>query len=416
MSTLRRHLGPALAAVGLIALVSTHSSGVGAAPRSESFDVVGSYEWVVPDGVTSVTVDAFGAAGGGVLYPSSPVAGGLGGRTRATITVTPGETLQVNVGGEGDSYNDDAAALGGFNGGADAGSFGAGAGGGASDVRRGGTTLDDRVVVAGGGGGAAGDSTCQPAVGGAGGGDVPAAGEPSDGAGGGQPGGADAGGAGGTAGPDGLPGDAGTAGAGGKGATSPGAAGGGGGGGWFGGGGGGGVGDPFQEGAAGGGGSAYVADDATAVTYENGTRAGDGLVVLSWEVPPTTTTEPDPASGAAPVTDPAASEGPVASYLDGTSALQVVAGGVVEVQSSGWQPGSSVTATMHSDPVQLGSVVTSAAGSFQSGFVVPADAPVGVHALVLEGTAATGGATFVELRLEVLARGEAEPTSLAFVC
>jgi hypothetical protein len=412
MSTLRRHLGPALAAVGLIALVSTHSSGAGAAPQSESFDVPGSYEWVVPDGVTTVVVDAFGAAGGGVLYPSSPVAGGLGGRTRATITVTPGETLQVNVGGEGDSYDDADAALGGFNGGADAGSFGAGAGGGASDVRRGGTSLGDRAVVAGGGGGGAGDSTCQQAPGGAGGGDVPTAGESSNGAGGGQPGGADAGGAGGTAGASGEPGAAGTEGVGGTGGSTGNGAGGGGGG-WFGGGGGG---SSASYGGSGGGGSAFVADDATAVTYEDGTRAGDGLVVLSWEVAPTTTTEPDPASGAAPVTDPAASDGPVASYLDGTSALQVVAGGVVEVQSSGWQPGSSVTATMHSDPVQLGSVVTSSAGSFQSGFVVPADAPVGVHALVLEGTAATGGATFVELRLEVLARGEAEPTSLAFVC
>jgi hypothetical protein len=416
MSRLRHYAVLALSLIGLAGLIATYPGGVGAAPESESFSTPGTFEWVVPDGVTSVTVDAFGAAGGGVLYPSSPVPGGQGGRTRATISVTPGETLQVNVGGEGDSYDDDAAALGGFNGGGDAGSFGAGAGGGASDVRRGGTDLENRVVVAGGGGGAAGGGPCDSAVGGAGGGDVPTAGEPSDGAGGGQPGGADAGGAGGTAGAAGLAGDSGTAGAGGKGATSLGAAGGGGGGGWFGGGGGGGVGDPFSEGAAGGGGAAYVSDDATDVTYENGTRAGDGLVVISWEVPPTTTTEPDPATGGDPVADPATPDGPVATYLDGTSALQVVAGEVVDLQSAGWQPASTVTVTMHSDPLLLGSVVTSAQGSFQSGFVVPADAAPGVHALVLEGTAASGGATFVELRLEVLARTDAAPSSLSFVC
>jgi hypothetical protein len=415
MSRLRHYAVLALSLIGLAGLIATYPGGVGAAPESASFSTPGTYDWVVPDGVTSVTVDAYGAAGGAGQIPEEPSAGGLGGRTRATIEVTPGETLQVNVGGVGGSYTGGGPAVGGTNGGGDAGGYGAGGGGGASDVRRGGTSVDDRVVVAGGGGGGGGrQGVCQTADGGAGGGDAPGAGGSFDDATGGQPGGVDAGGAGGAAGSMGGTGQSGSAGQGGAGGTSMMSyAGGGGGGGWFGGGGGGGS---MSYSAAGGGGSAYVAEDATAVTYENGTRAGDGLVVLSWEVPPTTTTEPEPASGAAPVTDPAASEGPVASYLDGTSALQVVAGEVVEVQSSGWQPGSSVTVTMHSDPVQLGSVVTSAAGSFQSGFVVPADAPVGAHALVLEGTAATGGATFVELRLEVLARAEAEPTSLAFVC
>lgn len=417
MSSLRRPLTLALSALGLIALVSTHSTGVGAAPQSESFDEPGSYDWVVPDGVTSVTVDAFGAAGGGINYSTNPVPGGLGGRTIATISVTPGETLQVNVGGEGQTYDDGDPALGGANGGGDAGSYGAGAGGGASDVRRGGTGLGDRVVVAGGGGGGGGDNACEPAPGGAGGGDAPTAGGPSGGAGGGQPGGSGAGGAGGTAGIGGAAGSAGTAGVGGSGAPSPGGPGGGGGGGWFGGGGGGGTGDPFQDGAAGGGGSAFVVEGATGVSYENGTRAGDGLVVLTWEVPATTTTTTTSTTTTTTTSTVPAPGAPVASFADGSAAMQVVAGGTVEVTSSGWQADSEVTVTMYSDPVQLGSVVTSTAGSFQSRFSVPSTTPAGAHTLVLQGIGAAGGATFVELRLAVtVPAGPASPAPLSFTC
>jgi hypothetical protein len=49
----------------------------------------------VPAGVTSVTLQAFGAEGGGL---GVGVGGGQGGHSVATITVTPGETLFVYVG------------------------------------------------------------------------------------------------------------------------------------------------------------------------------------------------------------------------------------------------------------------------------------------------------------------------------
>jgi hypothetical protein len=35
---------------------------------------------------------------------------------------------------------------------------------------------------------------------------------------------------------------------------------------------------------------------------------------------------------------------------------------------------------------------------------------------VVQGAAASGGETFVELRLEVVARADAQPDSLSFVC
>jgi Glycine rich protein len=85
----------------------------------------------VPAGVTSITVDAIGAAGAGV-------AGGLGGRVRTTIPVTAGQTLTIYVGGKGSTSS--GGSRGGFNGGANGGSGlgsnASGGGGGASDVRR----------------------------------------------------------------------------------------------------------------------------------------------------------------------------------------------------------------------------------------------------------------------------------------
>ncbi len=118
--------------------------------------------WTVPVGVTSATFDLFGAAGadGGDYQLSGPQAnlpgsaarggsGGLGGEAKATLPVTPGATLQINVGRQG----------GGGPGGAPfAASNGSpgGGGGGASDVRSGGFTLGERLIGGGGGGGGGG--------------------------------------------------------------------------------------------------------------------------------------------------------------------------------------------------------------------------------------------------------------------
>ncbi len=152
------------------------------APRAEaappvSMEVVFRYtgaaqSWVVPDGITRVTIDAFGAEGGGSpswqVLPA--IRGGLGGYTRAAIGVTPGQTLWIFVGGKGkdgathgrDSNPPADESQGGFNGGATGGiplstlsGAGGGGGGGASDVRIGGVDVSNRVVVAGGGGGSA---------------------------------------------------------------------------------------------------------------------------------------------------------------------------------------------------------------------------------------------------------------------
>ncbi len=206
--------------------------------------------FVVPTGVTRVRVVAVGGRGRGGSDESAG-AGGRGAVVTATLVVTPGLTLYVEVGGDGALGDTDAP--GGFNGGGK-GSEGnngydlGGGGGGASDVQtcaRAATTcatLRSRLVVAGGGGGGG----AAPANGGNGG-DGGAAGRRGEGGGGrydpegtgGSPGVSRRGGAGGAAGDvgeDGGPGtggDAGRAGGGGGGGTG---GGGGGGGGYYGGG------------------------------------------------------------------------------------------------------------------------------------------------------------------------------------
>ncbi len=132
-----------------------------------------SQDFTVPSNVFQVTIDAVGAPGG----PSTDgTPGGLGGEATATIPVAPGETLQVNVGGDGQPGSTTGPASGGFNGGGSGGTGvnnlngggAGGGGGGASDVRQGGTDLGNRVVVAGGGGGGSVSGSCDP--GGTGGG------------------------------------------------------------------------------------------------------------------------------------------------------------------------------------------------------------------------------------------------------
>ncbi|MGA8574213.1 MAG: glycine-rich protein [Candidatus Cybelea sp.] len=108
-----------------------------------TFNYTGAQQnFTVPTGATHVTVKAYGGSSGSGLG---------GGYVKATIPVTPGESLAVFVGGNSSGSS------GGFNGGGNSGVRRGYGGGGASDVREGGDAFAHRVIVAGGGGGA-GDS------------------------------------------------------------------------------------------------------------------------------------------------------------------------------------------------------------------------------------------------------------------
>ncbi|HHG85292.1 MAG TPA: hypothetical protein ENJ82_11150, partial [Bacteroidetes bacterium] len=262
----------------------------------QTFNYTGNVQtFTVPNGVTSISIRAYGAQG---RRNAAGILGGRGGYARGNLSVSGGNTLYIYVGG-GDIFS----TAGGYNGGGKAGGSPcagalAGGGGGASDVRLNSTSINARRIVAGGGGGAGGNrlSGCGRGTGGGGGGGRygggGGAGWPSTGGtlplGGTQ----SAGGAAGTSSYSSVPGNNGTPGAlglgggggdeasssqGGSAAALPGGFGGGI------------VGDSGRysqnwTGQSGAGGSGYVGG-VTSGAMANGARSGNGVVQLSYTVP-----------------------------------------------------------------------------------------------------------------------------------
>jgi hypothetical protein len=124
--------------------------------NGQVFTSQGANTWIVPTGVTSITVKLWGGGGGGGGGSTSGTggAGGGGGYTTAVIPVTAGQTLDVYVGGGGGGGAYDAAAN-------TAG--GGGGGGGYSAISLSGTILT--LAGGGGGGGGARNSTNAGAAG-----------------------------------------------------------------------------------------------------------------------------------------------------------------------------------------------------------------------------------------------------------
>jgi gliding motility-associated-like protein len=142
----------ALATTGIL----TQSNNALAQSQTATFNYTGSMQtWVVPPCVTSINITVAGAKGGGAN-------GGLGATLTGTLDVTPGQTLNIFVGGVGLNGNNS----GGWNGGGTGFAstdgnvnYNSWGGGGATDIRIGGTSLAERVIVAGGGGGRSGGSS-----------------------------------------------------------------------------------------------------------------------------------------------------------------------------------------------------------------------------------------------------------------
>ncbi|MFT5823524.1 MAG: hypothetical protein ACI8ZM_004786 [Crocinitomix sp.] len=265
-----------------------------------TFEYTGALQtYTVPVGVTSIQIDAYGAQGQEeTIEDFDQSLGGLGGFATGVLDVSPGEVLNIYVGGTGteDVAGYNGGALGGFGTPSDGDGGRAGSGGGASDVRQDGVALDNRVIVAGGGGGGGRDYVnggCVPCGtggnGGAGGAITGIDGDdpyydigiyPNIGSGG-KGGTAIAGGIGGDGpeGPNGNSGDLGLGGVGVDGNFS--VASGGGGGGYYGGGSGAGA-SPGSGVAAGGGagGSSYLGALTDASTTAN-LREGNGEIIIT---------------------------------------------------------------------------------------------------------------------------------------
>jgi hypothetical protein len=263
---------------------------------SSTFGFTGGMQtFIVPPGITSVQIECYGGQGSAALS-AAPGLGGLGAYASGSLTVTPGQVLNIFVGGQG------GIPTGGYNGGGNGGDASAGGGGGATDVRVGGITLGNRVIVAGGGGGGGTSSDGCPGVfmggnGGVGGGGAGLNGMNSPSGGGGFGGNVGVGGAPGM-GCANFMGTAGTVPNGGDGMTIgcsnvPG--GGGGGGGYLvgGGGGGGTLGTPACTGNEKGGGGGGAGGSSFTGTLTNSSTAqgfniGNGSVIITWSGSPTT--------------------------------------------------------------------------------------------------------------------------------
>jgi hypothetical protein len=266
-------------------------TGVAGASSCE-YKTTGTDTFTVPAGVTTATFKLLGAQGGS--YPGT-APGGLGGSVTATLSVTPGQVLQVNVGVAGTANTSPGGIANGSG------------GGGSSDVRTGAFSLANRVLVAGGGGGSGGSKSAASQLGGAGGTGGGGAGLSGNGGSTVAKGGAGAtvgkGGSGGTGpGANGVAGVSVNGGVGGSTGSGVGGyggfvggghggvgipasgcpgGGGGGGGGYYGGGGGGAT-KCTGGGGGGGGGSNYAIPSARAVTLGAGVGSGNGHVSVSW--------------------------------------------------------------------------------------------------------------------------------------
>lgn len=343
--------------LAVCALVVLGSSGQAAATTA-SFTTQGCSTFTVPTGVSSVQIAAVGAAGGGFGAPGDGVS--------ATLSVTPGRSLDVCVDSGGGA-------------GGSASPTGGGAGGGASGVSSG-TDFSTPILVAGGGGG--GGSGLMGAAGGGGPGlpaGSPGAGSAgaSNGGGGGTSSTGGAGGGGGNGAGSGASGP-GAGGTGGSGSSFGFGGGGGGGGGYFGGGGGGGGSLGGAMGGGGGGGGSDLCTDSPTLTgcsvYSGagtqtgaGSAAGDAQVILTYIVVSATSLDssPNPSMPGQSVTFTATVTGSsptgTVEFKDGSGdvtgcAARPLSGGTATCAISSLSPGSHrITAVYSGDAGNTGS-------------------------------------------------------------
>lgn len=299
------------------ALLSLSGLSFSSSAATVTVTAPGGSSWTVPAGVTTVTVVAAGAGGGGGYGQ----AGGRGGVVTSALLVTPGQVLNLFVGGHG---------------GGSIGNNGGGGGGGSSNVDAG-TAL--QIVAGGGGGGAGGNGVGGNGNGGPGGnagnGNHPTGGQGGSAGVGGARGGAGAApgvaGGSGNGGPGGLGGAASSGGTGsGAGAGAPGAGGSGcwcgAGGGGYGGGGSGGQGSLDDAGGGGGGSIGPVGSVYSLASNAGGNRAngGDGSISVTFSYPAPTVTSITPSTGSPAGSAPVAIAG--SGFMAGAT---VAIGGVV---------------------------------------------------------------------------------------
>lgn len=93
------------------------------------------------------------------------------------------------------------------------------------------------------------------------------------------------------------------------------------------------------------------------------------------------------------------------------SSSSVTAGGQITLSGNGWKAGSTVTLTLHSDPVSLGTATVDASGAFTKTVTIPADTTAGTHTISISGTDPAGAPRTVSLTITVSAATTAASTA-----
>ncbi|MEZ5340527.1 MAG: hypothetical protein R2706_03505 [Acidimicrobiales bacterium] len=78
----------------------------------------------------------------------------------------------------------------------------------------------------------------------------------------------------------------------------------------------------------------------------------------------------------------------------------VTAGQLIDFGFNGWAPGSDVTVTVRSEPVNVGTFTADTTGTVRGGFVMPSVAP-GVHRVIFDGVTGAGQPQQVEVLVEI---------------
>jgi hypothetical protein len=156
MRLIYKKLNAGLLGAALLSLFSPSISEAQVVTQTLTF-TGGVQSFTVPACVGTLSVDLRGARGGfGWSAIHRP---GYGGRVTGVFTVTPGQVLNVYVGGVGGNGSTGAGGASGYNGGGQgalySGSYAGGGGGGATDIRVSPFALGNRLIVAAGGGGSA---------------------------------------------------------------------------------------------------------------------------------------------------------------------------------------------------------------------------------------------------------------------
>ena len=94
-----------------------------------------------------------------------------------------------------------------------------------------------------------------------------------------------------------------------------------------------------------------------------------------------TVTAPPTTTSTSTTTTPAPTVTATPSVTDGENIL---------VSTTGWQAGSTITVTLESDPIVLGTLVADALGNATGSFPLPSGVPTGAHTLRLTGTGIAG--------------------------